>query len=183
MANAYNGGMSYLNTLLATLPDIAVNYMFVAEFDLDGSKLTFKTDFANLAVKARTGVIPGRTTEQLESNFMGSKQVYPAKTTYSHETTVKFEEFQDGGTHALFKNWQDAIYDINTGVRISNYKKDYSGTMTITVFGTDGIAIMPPINFFMVWVKGVSEPTLDHDAADKITFDVTFAYDRWDYQA
>ena len=109
---AYTGGKSYLSTALASLPDIAVDYMFAVEFNLNGSKLTFASEFQDLTVKARTCVIPGRSTEVIESWFMGSKQVFPAKTTYTNEVSIKFEEFQDGGTHGLLKKWQDAIYVI-----------------------------------------------------------------------
>lgn len=181
MATTYDGGKSYLTTALASMPDIAVNYMFVVEFDVTGSKLPNKEEFANLTVKARSAIIPGRSTEPIESNFMGSKQLYPGKTTYTNEVPIRIEEFQDGGTHALLKGWQDAIYNPITGVRISNYKKDYSARLIVTVIGTDGKVIGEPIVFETAWLKNVGEPALDHDSSDKIVFDATLAFDRWHY--
>ena len=178
---AYTGGKSYLSTSLASLPDIAVDYMFAVEFNLDGSKLTFASKFQDLTVKARTCVIPGRSTEVIESWFMGSKQVFPAKTTYTNEVSIKFEEFQDGGTHSLLKKWQDAIYDIKTGTRISNKKKDYSADVIVSMMGTDGILIGEPIVFKTAWIKSVGEPSLSYESGSAISFECTFAYDRWKY--
>lgn len=177
----YDGGKTYLTTSLAQLPDIAVNYMFVVTFNVDNSKLTFKNEIENLLVKARTCVIPGRTTESIESNFMGSKQLFPGKTTYTNKVSITFEEFQDGGTHGVFKKWQDAIYNPLTGVRISNYKKDYSAQILCTLMGTDGVVIDEPIVFETAWVSNVGEPALSHDDAGKIVYEVEFTYDKWKY--
>lgn len=181
MAELYAGGKTYLTTSLAQLPDIAVNYMFVVTFNVDGTKLTFAKEIEGLLVKARTCVIPGRTTEPIESNFMGSKQVFPGKTTYSNSVSITFEEFQDGGTHAVFKKWQDAIYNPLTGVRVSNYKKDYAAQIYVTVMGTNGEIMGEPIVFQSAWVSNVGEPGLSHDETGKIVFEVEFKYDKWCY--
>ena len=178
----YDGGKTYLTTSLASKPDIMVNYMFATTFNIpESSMLTFKSEIEDLLVKARTNIIPGRNTAEIESNFMGSQQYFPGKTTYPHKVTITFEEFQDGGTHSVFKKWQDAIYNPLTGVRISNYKKNYSADIVCTLMGTDGSIIGEPIVFQTAWVSDVGEPSLSYDDSGKVVFEVTFTYDKWCY--
>ena len=92
------------------LPDIQKNYMFEVWIPSEGFN-SFTRE--GLIIRAKTAVIPGRDFEQIETFFMGTKQLFPGKATFSNALQVTFDEFEDQTVTKALYEWQQKIFDYN----------------------------------------------------------------------
>lgn len=163
------------------LPDIQKNYMFEVWIPSEGFN-SFTQE--GLIIRAKTAVIPGRDFEQIETFFMGTKQLFPGKATFSNALQVTFDEFEDQTVTKALYEWQQKIFDYNpnsgtAGAQQVLAKKDYTKTIIVKMYRSNGASLGKQIKFYNCWPKTIDDAQLDMQSSDKIQRSVTFAYDYW----
>lgn len=163
------------------LPDIQKNYMFEVWIPSEGFN-SFSQE--GLIIRAKTAIIPGRDFEQIETFFMGTKQLYPGKATFSNVLQVTFDEHEDQMiTKALFE-WQQKMfdYDPNSGTAGQQTvlgKTDYTKSIIVKMYRANGESLGKQVRFYNCWPKTIDDAQLDMQSSDKVQRSVSFAYDYW----
>ena len=163
------------------LPDIQKNYMFEVWIPTDGLNGASQE---GLIIRAKTAIIPGRDFEQIESFFMGTKQVFPGKTTYSNSLQISFDEFEDQMITKTIQEWQQKIFDYNpnsgtAGAQKVLKKRDFTKEIIVKLYRSNGASLSKQIKFYNAWPKTIDDSQLDMQSSDKVQRSVTFAYDYW----
>ena len=138
--------MSVFTTEIANLPDLAKKYLFQVVIEFESQQLQDMVGQQPFMFRAKTVTIPQKEFSDMATEYMGSKLLYPGKANVAGDVTVNFDEFQDLWVSTAFHHWQNLIFnhgfrdDIDvangnlTGGAMSNYAKDYCGTMKIVLF-------------------------------------------------
>lgn len=161
-------------------PDIQVDYLWSVFINRPRAVSDWPAGNDGMIVRARTAVIPGRSHTAIESFFLGTKQSYPGRSEYPGTFSVQFEEFQDQVVLSALNAWNQAIFDIKTGKRVSNLKKDYTTDIILTCFGTDGVELPKKIKFKNAWIQSTGDVSLSYEGNGAVKYDVTFQYDYWE---
>lgn len=166
---------------LKNLPDVQKNYMFEIRIPHDGFD-SFSDE--GLLIRARTAVIPGRDNTPIESHFMGTKQVFPGKTEFTGALQITFDEFEDQMITTAINEWQQMIFDYNpqsgtAGAQKVPSKRDYTKTVTLVMYRSNGTQLDKKIKFYNCWPKTIDDAQLDMQSSDKVQRSVTFQYDYW----
>lgn len=187
-----NNSFSVFTSSIKNLPDLAKNYLFQIIFEYEsGSALSNIIGTDDFMFRAKTAKIPGKSFSELETNYMGSKLVYPGKVTIAGELSVTFDEFQDMYISTALHRWQNLLYnqsfqnDIDnidvTGGASSNYMKDYSATVRVVLYDSALKNKLPvEYKFYYVWPKSVGDASLDQNGSDKITREATFQFSTYE---
>ena len=163
------------------LPDIQKNYMFEVWIPGDGF-----TNFSQegLIIRAKTATIPGRDFEQIDAFFMGTKQVFAGKPTFSNTLQIAFDEFEDQMVTKAINEWQQKIFDVDpksgtAGASQVLRKRNYTKEIVVRMYRANGEALGKQIKFYNAWPKTLDDAALDMSSSEKIQRSVTFAYDYW----
>ncbi len=192
MADSQNN-MSVFTTNLINMQDLAKAFLFQVRFIYEkGSALSAILDTDDFMIKARTASLPQKSFNELDTQYMGSKLIYPGKATVSGDFSVQFDEFQDMGISIALHQWTNMIFnqgfnnDISafgnlTGGAISNYAKDYTATTEILLYDST-LRNLLPVKWvlYRVWPKQVNSFGLDHNGEAKITREATFSYSNFE---
>lgn len=192
MADSQNN-MSVFTTNLINMQDLAKAFLFQVRFIYEkGSALSSILDTDDFMIKARTASLPQKSFNELDTQYMGSKLIYPGKATVSGDFSVQFDEFQDMGISIALHQWTNMIFnqgfknDISafgnlTGGAISNYAKDYTATTEILLYDST-LRNLLPVKWvlYRVWPKQVNSFGLDHNGEAKITREATFSYSNFE---
>jgi hypothetical protein len=130
-----------------------------------------------MIVRVRSAVIPGFTTGTIESYFLGTKQFYPGRTDFDGTFAAQFEEFQDQKVLTAITAWKNAIFNRETGERVSNRKSDYCCDVVLTCYGTDMKPLPKKIRFVNAWIQAVGSVALSYEGSGAIKYETTFQYD------
>lgn len=187
--------MSVFTSNLVNMKDLAKQYLFQIRFLYEkGSDLANILDIEDLMIKARTASLPQKSFNELETQYMGSKLLYPGKATVSGDFNVRWDEFQDLSVSVALHRWSNLMFnqgfknDISygtnnqkTGGASSNYAKDYTCTAEILLFDSTLNNVLPvKWCLYRVWPKTISSFGLDQDADGKITREATFSYSNFE---
>lgn len=181
--------MSVFTTEIANLPDLAKKYLFQVVIEFESQQLQDMVGQQPFMFRAKTVTIPQKEFTDMTTEYMGSKLLYPGKANVAGDVTVNFDEFQDLWVSTAFHHWQNLIFnqgfrdDIDvangnlTGGAMSNYAKDYCGTMKIVLFDSTLKRKLPvEWRLYRVWPKTVSSVDLGMEDDGKIQRSVTFSY-------
>lgn len=181
--------MSVFTTEIANLPDLAKKYLFQVVIEFESQQLQDMIGQQPFMFRAKTVTIPQKEFTDMATEYMGSKLLYPGKANVAGDVTVNFDEFQDLWVSTAFHHWQNLIFnqgfrdDIDvangnlTGGAMSNYAKDYCGTMKIVLFDSTLKRKLPvEWRLYRVWPKTVSSVDLGMEDDGKIQRSVTFSY-------
>lgn len=166
---------------MSHLPDVQKSYMFelyipaFTDLSADGQGVTDE----DLIIRAKTATIPGRDHEMLESVFMGTKQYFVGKATYSSTLEVSFDEFEDQKMTKYFKAWQQRLFNQETGHMEVSTKSQYTKNIVLYLYKGDGTPLEKSIVFVNAWPKTTGDSALDMAGAEKVTRSATFQYDFW----
>ena len=141
---------------LANLPDLAKAYLFQVRFFYDTeSPLAHLLDADDLMIKARTATLPQKEFGELDTQYMGTKLLYPGKATISGTFDIQWDEFQDTSISEALHRW-------------SNLLMNYDSTLKNLL----------PLKWrlYRVWPKTVQNVSLDQNGDSKITRSCTFSY-------
>lgn len=170
---------------LKGLKDIQRPWMFELVIP-DASVLT--NGIANtedLIIRCRTASIPGRGFDTIESNFMGMKQFFPSKPTFSNTLAVSIEETEDQKVGKLLYAWRQKIFDVDpqsvkAGSSTGLVKRDLAKDIFLLMYKYDGTSFEKKIKFVNAWPQNVDDVGLDYaGGGESVKYSVTFQYDFW----
>ena len=167
-------------------PDIQKNFMwqmFIPGITSVASSAIL--DAEDLLVRCRSIAIPERTTEAIQSNFMGTQQYFPGRVTPGGVVTAEFEETEDMAISQIFYEWQQNIFNINpasptgAGKSARPLKRLLAKDIYLLLFSYNGIPLAKSVRFHNAWVQAVSEVPLNYEGSEAIRYSVSFQYDFW----
>lgn len=189
MAQAYDKSMSVWGKL-SNLQDLAKQYLFQVVFYWDGdSNLANIIDQEDFMIKARTASLPQKSFSELDTQYMGTKLIYPGKATISGDFEVQWDEFQDLTISTTLHRWSNMIMNqgfandiggstnLTTGGAIGNFAREYCATVEVVLYDS---TLNTPLGFkwrlYRVWPKTIANVQLDQNGEGKITRSCTFSY-------
>ena len=175
---------------LANLPDLAKAYLFQVRFLYESeSPLAQLLDSDDLMIKARTASLPQKDFNELDTQYMGTKLLYPGKATVSGTFEVQWDEFQDTTISIALHRWSNLLMnqgfqdDIGgssnniTGGAFSNFASRYCATVEVLLYDSTLKELLPvKWRLYRVWPKTVANVSLDQNGDSKITRSCTFSY-------
>lgn len=185
--------MSVFTTNLINMQDLAKQYLFQIRFLYErGSVLSSILDTDDLMIKAKTASLPQKSFNELDTQYMGSKLLYPGKATVSGDFSVRFDEFQDLSISIALHRWSNLLFnqgfknDISmngqtTGGAASNFAKDYTATAEVLLYDSTLNNLLPvKWVIYRVWPKTINAYGLDQDAEGKVTREASFSYSNFE---
>jgi hypothetical protein len=170
---------------LATISDIQRNFLF--EYMIPNINVMTNNiiDMENLIIRIKTASIPGRTNENIDSFFMGMKQLFPGRPGFSNTMVTNIDETEDNIIGKGLYAWQQRIFDIDPNSATAGY----SQVPTKRLASTDVILRMYKYNgekigdddIVLVNTRptNVEDISLDMASNEKIVYAVTWTYDFW----
>lgn len=166
---------------MGQLPDIQRTYNFelwVPNIPGSDTKLT------DMILRVRSAQIPQRGIEVIESNFMGQKQFFPGKATFSHQLSVEFEEFEDQKILKGMYEWFERmnIYDpknANAGMSKVDAKDKVAQDIILKVYDVKGGKLDKSIRFKHAYPETIAETSLAYADNASVKTTVTFRFDYW----
>ena len=193
MADESSNNMSVFTTNLINSVDLAKQYLFQIRFLYEsGSVLSSILDTDDLMIKAKTASLPQKSFNELDTQYMGSKLLYPGKATVSGDFSVRFDEFQDLTISIALHRWSNLMFnqgfknDISlgsqmTGGAASNYAKDYTATAEVILYDSTLVNRLPcKWVLYRVWPKTINAYGLDQDGEGKVTREASFSYSNFE---
>lgn len=186
---------SVFTTSIKNLPDLAKNYLFQIIFEYEsGSVLSNVIGTDDFMLRAKTASMPQKDFNELITEYMGTKLVYPGKSTMDGTFDVQFDEFQDMYISKALHRWQNLLFnggfqnDIDvggiTGGASSNYLKDYSATARVVLYDSALKQKLPvEFKFYYVWPKTVQSFNLGMENSEKVTRSCSFRYSTFEMVA
>jgi len=139
-----------------------------------------------LTLQCRSISIPGRTIENLETYFLGQKQMFPGRQTFSNVLETTFEETENQHIFNFFTAWMETIHNIDAfstfgtaGIGAYLTKKDIVVPMYLRMYKYDGSLLSHKIQFINVYPSIISDVALDYNSNAAVKFSVSFTYDIW----
>ena len=169
-----------IDNRMSDLPDIQRQYLY--ELEIPAIDEITQDD---MILRVRSAVIPQRAIEVIESNFMGMKQFFPGRPSFSHTLTVDFEEFEDQKVLQYFYKWFEKMNvldpnDNQSGVAKSGEdKKSVSQDITLKMYSFDGKSLSKKIKFIKAYPETMSDSTLGYANSDSVKMNITFRFDYW----
>lgn len=185
-----NNNMSVFTSNLINEKDIAKQFLFQIRFLYErGTVLANVLDIDDLMIKSRSASLPQKTFNELDTQYMGSKLLFPGKATVAGDFSVRFDEFQNLSVSRAMHAWQNLMFnqgfknDIDfgngqlTGGAASNDPRQYTATAEVLLFDSTLKNLLPyKYVIYRVWPKTLNAYGLDADAEGKITREVSFSY-------
>lgn len=183
-----SNNMNVFSSSIVNTQDLAKSYLFQVIFEPEsGTALAGILDKEELILKAKSATLPAKSFGELTTEYMGSKLVFPGKTTMDGEFTVKFDEFQDMRISQIFHKWQALIYNHGfekdiaaqgiTGGATSNYLKDYTCKIDVVLWDSELKNKLPiKYRFYFAYPKEVQAFEMDMEGDSKIQRSITFRY-------
>ena len=169
-----------------TLPDIQRNFMWEI-FIPDISDVTngVMGDVEDLVIRARTATIPGRGNEVITSEFVGMKQFFPGKPTFTNTFDVTVEETEDQIVKKALTEWQNQIFSVSPGSARGGQsqrplKRDVAKDVYLLMYKYNGDEIEKRIRFYNCFVQNVGDMSMAYSGNEAVIYPVTFQYDFWE---
>ena len=134
----------------------------------------------------RTVSIPGRSNQEMTSNFMGMVQFFPGKPAFPYTVDVQLEETEDQIVHQTMINWMNDIFDVNPGDALAGQssfstKRDGCLDMYLQAYKYDGTTLPSQIKFVNAYPTSIGDVAMDYSSNEQVKFPVTFRYDFWTF--
>lgn len=175
----------HIEDRLKNAPDIVRSYNWEVIIPDIGSVSDSVKDADELVVRARITSIPSRGNEKIESNFIGMKQFFPGKPTFSNQISITFEEFEDQLVSKVMYEWSNKIFDIRSnsptggGAQV-NKKRDIAKEIIIKQFDYNTQDLERAYKLINCFIENVDEISLDYTSNESIKVPVIFSYDYWE---
>ena len=147
-------------------------------------------------LRARSISLPKKTTNKINTQYMGSLRNYPGRTKTDGDVTIKFDEFQDLATQEIFYEWQNLIYNhgvprdtfeatnvlqnVETGGAASDFIANYTAQVNIYIYDS---ALRTQLPFYWklydVFPTDNGTVSLDAESESKVSPEITFNYNTW----
>lgn len=187
-----SNNMNVFTTSIKNMPDLAKSWLYQIIFEYEsGSVLANVIGTDDFMLRAKTASLPQKDFETLETHYMGSKLVYPGKSTMAGTFDVEFDEFQDLYITKALHRWQNLLFNAGfqndvdvggiTGGSSSNYLKDYCATARVVLYDSTLKSKLPvEYKFYYVFPKTVNSVTLGQENSDKLKRTCTFQYSTYE---
>jgi len=168
-----------------TMGDIQRSWMYQLSIPGIGDILSEYNDDEPLVIRTRTASIPGRTNEPIESIFMGTKQWFPGKETFTHTMEVMYEESENQFISKWLYAWKERIFTTNPDAEnagASQAPSKREGLVTdlfLRMYKYDGTLMANSIRVHNAFPVVVADVQLDYNNNESVKYSVTFQYDLW----
>ena len=169
---------------LGAIKDIQRNFLFEVIIPnvnaMTGGKITQE----GLVIRTKTCALPSRGNEEIESFFMGMKQIFPGRPTFSNKLAVSIDETEDQIVTKALYAWRQRIFDIDPASATAGYsqatnKRAMSTKITLRQYTYNGKKLENDIQFVNAWPSEIGEVELAMTGNEKIAYAVTFTFDYW----
>lgn len=169
---------------LAAIDDIQRNFMFEVMVPNIGTMTGNAIDMENLIIRTKTCAIPSRGNESIESYFMGMKQMFPGRPTFSNSLAVAIDETEDQIITKALYAWRQRIFDIDPDSPTAGYsqainKRAMSTNIILRQYKYNGDKLENDIVFYNAWPSEIGDIELSMTGNEKIAYAVTFTFDFW----
>ncbi len=164
---------------LSQLPDVQKVWMWELIVPTDGVMNDSGAIDDDLIIRCRSAVIPGRSTEVITSDFMGMKQYFPSRPSFPGSFGVTYEETEDQRIRKAMEEWQQKIYNTESGGSTRPFKRQLTRNITLLMYQGDGEPLEKKVQFMNAWPIDVPDVALSYSDAGQVTYSVTFQYDFW----
>lgn len=147
---------------------------FQFEVEIEGGLVVQKLKGKH-TFRVNSVTIPETSVDTVEVNFKNSKVMFAGRDSSPHSLTVNFWDEQGMKLYRAFQQWHMQIRNPVNGGGLN--KAAYKGAMVVRMIDVDGTSPNSVASFFNVWPSSVGDVSLSYESSDKISFDVTFAYD------
>tara|TARA_R110001606_G_scaffold88448_6_gene199274 strand:- start:1936 stop:2484 length:549 start_codon:yes stop_codon:yes gene_type:complete len=135
-----------------------------------------------ITLRARSAMIPGSTTNAIESTFMGMKQFFAGNSELEHTLNIEFEEFEDQKLGKLLNAWQRIIFDAQTdsgsGDTVSEKAAYCSPQFKLRMLKQDGEPMDEAIIFENAWLQNFASVQVSYGDSSSVKYSCSF---QWDY--
>lgn len=178
-------GLFHIEDRLKNAPDIVRSYNWEVIIPDIGSVSESVKDIDDLVVRARITELPSRGVEKIESNFVGMKQFFPGKPTFSNQIPITFEEFEDQLVSKAMYEWANKIFDVRSnsptgGVAQVDKKREIAKDIIINQFDYNGENLQRSYKLFNCFIENIEAISLDYTSNESIKIPVVFSYDFWE---
>lgn len=180
----------HIDNRLNNLPDVQKTFLWELKIPNIGGIIKSIKDPEELTIRCRSVQIPSRGNETIESNFMGMKQKYASKPTFSQSLPVMFEEYEDQKISKALYEWNNKIFDTNpnsvaAGGSQAIMKRNIAGTgyatdLYLYMYTYNKTKLEKAYRFYNAFPTEVADVSLDYAGGDSVKFNVTFSFDYWD---
>ena len=175
---------------LSTIDDLLRNFMFevtipdIATMVGTESGVSSGDLMESMTIRTKTCSIPARGNEEIESVFMGMKQFFPGRPTFSNKLSLQIDETEDQLVMQVLTAWRNRVFDtrpdsFTAGYSKASNKRGLSTSIILRQYRYDGTALPNDIVFVNAWPQEVGDVELAMAGNEKVTFNVTFTYDFW----
>lgn len=168
------------------LPDPIRSYNWELIIPDIGSVTDSVKDIEDLIVRCRVAAMPSRGIESIESYFMGMKQKFPGRPTFSNTLSVSFQDTENMIISKALYEWANRIFDIRGdsstggGARVDK-KRDIAKTIYLKLYGYKADKVLDVgFKFVNAYIENQEEVSLDYNSNELITIPVTFSFDYWE---
>ncbi len=129
-----------------------------------------------LTQRVQNATIPETAVETFEINYKSRKTMYAGRDASSHTMTITFWNDEDNSIYRFFKDWMEN--GISNSIVGGGLSRDlYTAQMRITQFAVDSVT--PTAVHFIdgVFPTNIGDVTLNYDASETQTVDVTFSFE------
>ena len=149
-----------------------------------GSVSESAKDIEDLIIRVRIAALPSRGNEKIESNFMGMKQFFPGKPTFTNSISVTFEELEDQLVSKILYEWANKTFNVQInsptgGMSQAEKKRDLAKNIKILQYGNNGELLEKTYELFNCFIENIEEITLDYTSNESVKVPVVFSYDFW----
>ena len=178
---------------LSMIDDIQRNFMFeltisnIAKMLATGDIITTNgaPDLEEaMIIRTKTCAIPSRGNEEIESFFMGMKQMFPGRPTFGNKLSVTIDETEDQVVLKTLTSWRNLIFDIRPDSLTAGYsqslnKRAASTSIVLRQYKFNGDKLENDIIFTNAWPSEIGDVELSMTGNEKVSFNVTFTFDYW----
>lgn len=169
--------------------DIQRNWMwelFFPRVPVIPLSLVGSTIVDDLTLRCRSFAIPGRSIENIETYFLGQKQMFPGRQTFSNQVEATFEGTENQHIFRFFTVWMETIHNIDAyskfgtaGVGAYLTKRDIAVPMHLHMYKYDGSLLTHKVHFYNVYPSSIADVNLDYLGNESVKYTITFTYDLW----
>lgn len=139
-----------------------------------------------LTLQCRSISIPGRTIENVETYFLGQKQIFPGRQTFSNQIEAVFEGTEDQRIFRFFNTWMESIHNIDAfslfgtaGVGSYLTKRDIAVPMHLRMYKYNGSLLSRKVHFLNVFPSAIADVAMSYESNEAVKYSVTFSFDIW----
>lgn len=169
---------------LGAITDIQRNFMWELTIPNIGAMTSNTITQEGLVIRTKTCAIPSRGNEEIESVFMGMRQWFPGRPTFSNKLAVSIDETEGQEVTKALYAWRQRIFDIDPSSPTAGYsqavnKRALSTTIILRQYKFNGEKVENDIHFINAWPSDIGDVDLAMTGNEKIAYAVTFTFDYW----